>query len=534
MNNDLHNIDDLFKKALEEHTEQASAGVWDGIDKNLDKRKVVSISKRYNKLKWVAAILVLFSAGMAMYTLYIHSKNKELVKQNKAGKTLPNQHSNTQNSLEDSDSVVMNNNLVIENAKNNNESHLKENKKLIQTNKSENKSIADSGLVQKKSKDFNNTALLITKEKIIQTGNKQEQKKLFDKRKSAIQVITKSPETDEGNNKTNHAAEPIVSNMEPRNALQKQQEKSNEINPSVQEKYLSAIPLLSFIKDRFQHLILNPLSQIPSALTNTNTNTLNDGQNALSKQHSNYNTRLSKRSPFSATVFFSPDLVSTNIKDDHPRFREDDRHKIQQNEDIRFSSTIGLLIDYALGNNWMLGSGLTYSTRIIGIKPKTIYARPDDNGNVNFRYNCSAGYSFVNVTSSNVPVAGDSLNALHSSNTLEYIGVPLVVKHKFTKGRFSLITGAGIAANFLTKGNIETTVQTSTGNKSVSTNKIEGLKSLYFNGSVLAGAEYKLSRTLGIAFTPTARFAITSINKDTPVKTNLNSVGLTVGVTIKL
>ena len=82
MNKDLHNIDDLFRMALEENQELPSESVWEKIDKTLDKKKVVSISKKYNKLKWAAAVLLLFSLGMAMYTLHIRQQNRELVKQN--------------------------------------------------------------------------------------------------------------------------------------------------------------------------------------------------------------------------------------------------------------------------------------------------------------------------------------------------------------------------------------------------------------------------------------------------------------------
>src|SRR5450432_1434464 len=97
MSDDLHNIDDLFKRALEEHTELPSSAVWDNIDKSLDKKKVVSISKKYNKLKWAAAVLLLFSFGMAMYVLHIRMKDKELVKQNNAERNLKKQHTQTNN-----------------------------------------------------------------------------------------------------------------------------------------------------------------------------------------------------------------------------------------------------------------------------------------------------------------------------------------------------------------------------------------------------------------------------------------------------
>ena len=114
MNDDLHNIDDLFKKALEEHTELPSSAVWDNIDKSLDKKKVVSISKKYNKLKWAAAILLLFSLAMAMYTLHIRIKDKELVKQNNSGKILKNQKPQSNINPKDSTNLVKKNNAEIE------------------------------------------------------------------------------------------------------------------------------------------------------------------------------------------------------------------------------------------------------------------------------------------------------------------------------------------------------------------------------------------------------------------------------------
>ena len=62
MSEDLHNIDDLFRKALEEHIEFYPHPQRYGIIliKALDKKKVVSISKKYNKLKWAAAFFFYF------------------------------------------------------------------------------------------------------------------------------------------------------------------------------------------------------------------------------------------------------------------------------------------------------------------------------------------------------------------------------------------------------------------------------------------------------------------------------------------
>ena len=74
MSENLHDIDKLFKNAIEQHEEEPSAQVWDAIDKNLDKKKVVSISRKYNKLKWAVAILLFIFYRYG----YVYNKNREM------------------------------------------------------------------------------------------------------------------------------------------------------------------------------------------------------------------------------------------------------------------------------------------------------------------------------------------------------------------------------------------------------------------------------------------------------------------------
>ena len=82
MNKNLYNIDKLFKTALEGVEDEPSSNVWESIDKDLDKKKVVSISKKYHKLKFAASFLLIFSIGMAMYILKVNRKNKVQLKEN--------------------------------------------------------------------------------------------------------------------------------------------------------------------------------------------------------------------------------------------------------------------------------------------------------------------------------------------------------------------------------------------------------------------------------------------------------------------
>ena len=79
MSENLHNIDDLFKKALEENDEEPSPQIWDKLDRHLDKKNVVHINKKYRRVKWVAAASILFICAMGMYTFYNYQIDKEQV-----------------------------------------------------------------------------------------------------------------------------------------------------------------------------------------------------------------------------------------------------------------------------------------------------------------------------------------------------------------------------------------------------------------------------------------------------------------------
>jgi hypothetical protein len=112
------------------------------------------------------------------------------------------------------------------------------------------------------------------------------------------------------------------------------------------------------------------------------------------------------------------------------------------------------------------------------------------------------------------------------------VSVPLTIKYVFSKGKLSLSPGLGIAANFLNKGKIETEIAGSAGTEKASIDHIQGLNNSYFSGLVSVGAEYSLNKTFALSFTPTGRIALSAINKDTPVKTYLNSFGLATGLRI--
>ena len=538
MNKDLHNIDDLFKKALEEHEELPSDQVWENIDKSLDKRKVVSIAKKYNKLKWAAAVLLLFSVGMAMYTLHIHSRNRELVKQNNTEKKFKSKRPETNNTLKDDSNLTTLNNAIIEKESQKNKLDNERNivgQKDIKTRKA---------IPIDKNKQNNIPAIRkgLGADKLSDAVGKQPANERHTKENKIQNLIQDKVDTNlealkEGNR----------SNQQPyKNRLQSTQngvDKSASSNKKVQdnlnkdfvsmkEKYLNKVPFIVMQGELAEPGNIEPFSPIlkmDSVANRILKNSVKNNKTAISKT---IHLRKGKTSLFSLTAFFSPDFVSSDLKNDHPRFREDDRIKFEQEEKFKFSSTVGLLVDYNIAKKWKLQSGITYSSRVTDIQPKTIYARPDNNGNIYYRFNCSAGYSFVTLDAAPRPVSGDSIKTLPSTNTLHYIGVPLVIKYVFTNGRFSLVPGLGMTANFLTQGKLQTSIATSTGNKTSTSNNIQGLKSTYFNGTISLGAQYKLNNAFELTFVPTMRFALSSINRNAPVKTNESSLGLAGGAIV--
>ena len=171
-----------------------------------------------------------------------------------------------------------------------------------------------------------------------------------------------------------------------------------------------------------------------------------------------------------------------------------------------------------------------FSNINITVNPKTIYAQPDNNGNIKYRLNISSGYGYLAPSFQNSPAIGDSLYISAATHKLRYIGIPIAVKYTITKGKFNFEIMGGITANYLAKGKLETEIRGGNNSEIDILYKIEGLKSIYISGMAGIGAAYKLTDKFSFTLMPTARFALTSINKDAVVKTFPNSLGLLVGL----
>ena len=514
MNKNLYNIDKLFKTALEGVEDEPSSNVWESIDKDLDKKKVVSISKKYRKLKFAASFLLIFSIGMAMYILQVNRKNKVQLKENH-------------------DTITLND-------KN-------DKKETIRTDAEQGTTIPDSNAsIQKEissgktipfydSSSHNSGATTVRNKNIIKQLPATIAKISTSKEIPSSVSKLKPPKLNSDERNLNAFDHSIKDNHKDGNFDKADLNKTNGIIAKKDEQKFDSDKLSESFQAQNTPVLVVPLSD-PEMIMYKKIflNSLNIS-NSNPQKYTGVKNKISKplhESRFNATVFFSPDIVSYNIKSDQPQFEEDAKNEIRKDEKSQFANSFGVLAGYKINRNWIIQSGVMISNRVTGIDSKTIYARPDRNGNVNFRLSCFTGPSYIPLKSGIHPAPGDS-TIVSAKNALRYISIPIVLQYRITKGRLSISPGAGIGANFLLINKIESIINTANGYQASVTNT-GGLRSAYFNSFLTLNAAYKIGNRIAFSFTPVAQVGLSSITQDGPVKTMLNSFGFEAGMSIDL
>jgi len=584
MSDDLHNIDDLFRKGLSDHAEAPPQSAWDHIDKSLDKKKVIAISKKYYQLKWIAVVLLVLSVGMAMLTLYVGKRNQELVKENREHNDARQQKTRAAIPAADSIEVAGHSSVHADQPSmqglhqgqvqdttampmrvNNGPSVAYNHTKEISTVP---KVSLSSGNQASAAKDDGRPPALPTDQLMRQKGPEKNGNKMAGLRPAShLQIAAAGTVVSIGASKSTENLPPdrstnILNGSREKNSNSKRSlsgyhpettpDGTNSQNPpeagrqdlAATVKATKAGRLTAPYPD-FVRETKNGNFRFPPPFTGTaEVEPVADIRPAISirlllnrkgnAQKHGPKMPAFKPSKWSATVFFSPDWITKKLKDNDVRFREEERREIQKDERNQFSSTFGVMVNLAIAPKITLQSGLSLSSWATNIEAKTIYARPDGNGNPNYRINCAAGYSYINVKSSPAPAYGDSIHALRSNNRLTYLEVPLEVKYRLGNNRWEVLPGMGFSANFLTQGKIATTVATNSGDVKATSDKIDGLRPLYLSGLANVTFQYRISKAVAIALTPASRFGLSAINKNAPVKTDLYAFGLEAGINIKL
>jgi hypothetical protein len=545
MKKKLHNIDKLFKAALDDHMESPPEAIWDAIDKRLDKNKVVDINKKYIQLKRIAIALLVLLLGFGAYTLNHWTKISNTAPSDSTRNTIEktnNQVSpapvpaNTKNNTVAASETIDTNTIAVATPVKptapESTANVIGNRLVISATTEQNKP-AGNTIVAAEKGSHNTEQGSILKSKIsveaqedMVNNTATTKNVLLRKRRikatitnGGIAEVNKSDATTADANGTKPPISPDSVDTEGKNSASY----LKPISP-LDAKLISAVQT-----GRRNDLIETGKKFLPNGL-------------GLTQRPGKKNT-IRNTGALSATLFFAPN-ISSNLLKEEPHYRppgggqppvdHDDRDKIRRGETRQSSFSLGVLLDYNLNKHWSVQSGLALTSRVIYIGPKTIYADKDDQGEIKYRFNCSSGYTFLSSTAVANPSVGDSLQAFGATNTLRYISIPLALKYHYYVNKFDLFGTAGTAFNILTKGKIATEIG-NVASKEVSTsNSINGLKSTYFSGNIGLGLSYTITRSIAFTFMPSYNFALNSSTRDATVKTYPNNISLAAGIRYKL
>jgi hypothetical protein len=520
MGENLHDIDKLFRDAIDEHEEMPAGKVWDSIENNLDKSNIIQIKRRYNNFKRIAIVLILLLSATVIYQLQVKTKapvKAGLVNNATGDKQTP--AGNTGNKKE----IVSNGDTEPVNTANEESSSNTAKEEINNAAKEDNftvqqqqtgQVVTDNIPVVEKNK-FNPRAKNISSK----NGNEK-----YSAGNNDEAVLTKNPIKKSTARKTK-----IVVRNGRAEGMNEEDDRLSQENTSLN----NTNELIALQKTKAEKLLHDGAGSTAEKIST---------RNMLPDVNVAVNTIKNKKDkhPFHFNImpFYAPQYSFTRIVDNHastvaPPPGNNRREEIKKSENHETAASFGVLIQVPVSKRWRIQTGITYLKKSIGIEPKKIFAKLESDGNVKYRFDCSSGYTFVSTKSTTTPAVGDSVSAVSSSNKLHYISVPLAVSYKFSAGKFDIMPTMGGGINFLAKQKIDTEVLQGSSKTSQTIKTIHGLKSSYYNALAAVAIDYNINKKIALNITPAANFALSAINKDAVVKSYPNSIGVAAGVKIK-
>lgn len=517
MDEQLHHIDRLFKKAVEEHSELPSSTVWENLEKNLQRKNATSIYKKYKKWKWVAAALFVFSVALGMYTLHLNLKYKKVSEKKHSNDSVNNigfgQRSQGDERIVGNLQDVRNENkkTKLENIPADPSSNVEQTRNNRPVKKSASiKTEVNSNKTVEQGPGLSQTSTAIAKRKPTNKTEKFENHAVFQK-KIKLTVTKKLPL-----NNTEVAGSDMSKNVS-NNKPSGNPNSSTEKEASTGYIHTTNASIVSKNIDLSIREIQIPTSASPSSLLPT-AETAKAGKSKVRPFSVTLN-----RGKFTGSVYYSQNLISTNMQTNNPDFREDNYLQIKSHEKMHAEDVVGLSLVTDMGKRIGIETGVSLHTFITDINAKPLVARKDNNGRVNYRISSSSGYAYYAVKNRPTPPLADSIRTISSTSTVKYISVPIGLQyHLYAGKKLSISPAIALSASFLTKGKI-TTIQSL---EHTYSSDIEGLKPYYFDGTFRLNICYYLSKRLGINLVPSSGFALSDVTETKPVITRRNTVGI--------
>jgi hypothetical protein len=515
MDENVDDIDNLFRKAVESHPDIPGDGVWSQLEKTLQKRNVSAITKKYKKWKWFSLLLILFSTGIGIYTVHLTWKYKKETSGFIPGVSSSNKSHDTsaRTSLSSNKTIPANKVTagkvnIIGKAGDGKGKKLTQNDNRYVNNKKtalEITSATTENPTKKKATIFKTSIFKIASnnapkpfkselEKII-TAVDDDKVATLEKVDELVQLQNRS------DSRTQLPADDRLSNYPGRI------DTSNRVLS--REKIDLKASLISFIMP----FTSKPLIKLNSII--------------ISPIHlSRLKTRKIYNDNFIAGIFYGMNVPSTILEANHPDYREDNYLQIKNHEKSGVSRSLGLTITGQIRKKWGIGSGLIQNTFETDVTNKPLVARKDNSGKINYRISTSAGYAYYAIKNRPLPSIADSITTVSSKISLTYLSVPLSLQYNFYNRKFLFSPSVSFYINFKSSGKI-TTIQSA---EHTYTGNLEGLKSHYAEVALGLSIGYYINKSIIIKIVPSIRRPLSPITVKDPVITRFNAAGIGTGL----
>jgi len=182
------------------------------------------------------------------------------------------------------------------------------------------------------------------------------------------------------------------------------------------------------------------------------------------------------------------------------------------------------------GKHLLFETGASFTATNTRQEPKKLYADHDDNGKVQYRLNCSAGYAYMLPESVTTPVVGDSILMSQSNYNVQYLNLPVLAGYRFGKGKLTSAFVAGPQFNVLLKGKSSAVLQQNTNSKTNVASSIQGLKKLTTDMVAEIALDYRIAPKFSLNLTPQGRFSLSPINQSGAVTSKPAAISLSAGL----
>lgn len=530
MNEDLHQIDDLFKSGIEGKEETPSLAVWENIEKELDKKDSrPKFFYWWNTRRIAAAVLILAaSAGLFAGGYYLGIK-----KETKKGTTEEKRnHPSASQSQGNGETALLqltesDHSKAAQNADDQ-----------VYTGELLQKDVIDasrSGIVNDTEQrgasaaDGPNNNPTLTSEEITSSG------KVVAKFKEHSPV-----EQQTGLNPSKYSEKKNNRNKPPVSSEKSRRVASSEIFPDVitvpaesaariwEAERITTGSLSGSLPETQKQIPVNKATQanaLPAPSAQSSETATQKSIPVLNKRSTSVDLPRFSFTPVAGLQFGSNKIVSTN--DPHSSQVKTD---IDRTESQPITISGGILADLKIARNMTIQSGIMFTSRTIEIEPKYVKAERNPDGKVRYKFDCSAGTYYIKKSTYARP--GDSAMTIFSTNELNYINIPLALTYHFGGKKFSFFATAGTGLNLLTDQYLETGLSNYNYDEkeSIATN----LKSNYFNGMIGAGLQYRPFKKVSFLFSPQYQFALSPMNENMPVKAYPRVFNMQLGMQIRL